>query len=47
MVEFAQDNGLTLMADHTYCYTPAALKIRDLIAEDALGEILFLAGCAP
>lgn len=42
MVEFAEAAGLTLMADHTYCYTPAALKIRELIAEDALGEILFI-----
>lgn len=42
MVEFAAAQGLTLMADHTYCYTPAALKIRELIAEDALGEILFI-----
>ncbi|MDJ0317161.1 Gfo/Idh/MocA family protein [Arthrobacter antibioticus] len=42
MVEFAETNSLTLMADHTYCFTPAALKIRELIAEDALGEILFI-----
>lgn len=42
MVAAAADAGLTLMADHTYCYTPAALKIRELIAEDALGEILFI-----
>jgi predicted dehydrogenase len=42
MVEFADAAGLTLMADHTYCYPPAALKIRELIAEGALGEILFV-----
>ncbi|AIY03608.1 oxidoreductase domain-containing protein [Arthrobacter sp. PAMC 25486] len=42
MVEFAATAGLILMADHTYCYTPAALKIRELIAEDALGEVLFI-----
>lgn len=42
MVEFAEATGLTLMADHTYCYTPAALKIRELIAEDALGDVLFV-----
>ena len=34
--------GLVLMADHTYCYTPAALKIRELIQEGALGDILFV-----
>jgi len=42
MVERATEQGLVLMADHTYCYTPAVLKIRELIAEGALGDILFV-----
>ena len=42
MVETARDKGLVLMADHTYCYTPAVLKIRELIAAGELGEILFV-----
>ncbi|KJL43823.1 MULTISPECIES: Gfo/Idh/MocA family protein [Microbacterium] len=42
MVERAGENGLVLMADHTYCYTPAVLKIRELIEDGALGEILFV-----
>lgn len=42
MVRRARENGLVLMADHTYCYTPAVLKIRELIAEGALGDILFV-----
>ncbi|MFD4958797.1 Gfo/Idh/MocA family protein [Microbacterium sp. NPDC058389] len=42
MVARARANGLVLMADHTYCYTPAVLKMRELIAEGALGEILFV-----
>ena len=42
MVGRAADAGLVLMADHTYCYTPAVLKMRELIAEGALGEILFI-----
>ncbi len=42
MVRAAAERGLVLMADHTYCYTPAVLKIRELIAEGALGEILFI-----
>jgi predicted dehydrogenase len=41
MLREAESRGLVLMADHTYCYTPAALKIRELIQEGALGEILF------
>jgi len=42
MVQEAASRKLTLMADHTYCYTPAVLKIRELIAEGALGDILFI-----
>lgn len=42
MVARAAERGLVLMADHTYCYTPAVLKIRDLIAEGFLGDILFV-----
>lgn len=42
MVREAAANNLVLMADHTYCYTPAVLKIRELIAEEALGDILFI-----
>ncbi|MFE6735654.1 Gfo/Idh/MocA family protein [Microbacterium sp. NPDC057650] len=42
MVEAAKANGLVLMADHTYCYTPAVLKIRELIAAGELGDILFV-----
>ena len=42
MVDTASASGLVLMADHTYCYTPAVLKIRELVAEGALGDILFI-----
>lgn len=42
MVQMAEDAGLILMADHTYCYTPAVLKIRELVAAGELGEILFI-----
>ncbi|MGO4105344.1 Gfo/Idh/MocA family protein [Leifsonia sp. YAF41] len=42
MVRAAAERGLVLMADHTYCYTPAVQKIRELIAEGALGDILFI-----
>jgi len=42
MVDAASASGLVLMADHTYCYTPAVLKIRELIEEGALGDILFV-----
>ena len=42
MVRTAQERGLVLMADHTYCYTPAVLKIRELVADGSLGDILFV-----
>src|SRR4051812_34708622 len=42
MVALAQECGLSLMADHTYCYTPAVQKMRELVAEGALGELLFV-----
>ncbi|NQX28588.1 Gfo/Idh/MocA family oxidoreductase [Microbacteriaceae bacterium VKM Ac-2854] len=42
MVERARDAGLVLMADHTYCYTPAVLKMRELIGDGSLGEVLFI-----
>jgi predicted dehydrogenase len=42
MVCEAEQNGLVLMADHTYCYTPAVAKIRELVADGALGDILFI-----
>ena len=42
MVRAAADAGTILMADHTYCYTPAVLKIRELLQADELGEILYI-----
>ncbi|WP_081998531.1 Gfo/Idh/MocA family protein [Sinomonas humi] len=42
MVATAEDKGLVLMADHTYCYTPAVQKMRELLLEGELGEILYI-----
>ena len=42
MLDLAAQHGLVLMADHTYCYTPVVQKIRELVADGALGEILFV-----
>lgn len=42
MVARAAELGLVLMADHTYCYTPAVLKIREIIVDGGLGDILFV-----
>lgn len=42
MVAAARAEGLVLMTDHTYCYTPVVQKIRELVASGTLGEILFV-----
>jgi len=41
LVQLADDRDLVLMCDHTYCYTPAVLKIRDLVAGGDLGDIQY------
>jgi predicted dehydrogenase len=42
LVEEADRRSLTLMCDHTYCYTPAVTKIRELISAGDLGELHFI-----
>ena len=41
LMDEADRRGLTLMVDHTFLYTPAVQKIRELIAEDELGDIYY------
>jgi predicted dehydrogenase len=41
LVQLADRNGVVLMCDHTYCYTPAVQKIRELLHEGALGDVQF------
>jgi len=42
LVAAAEDRGLVLMCDHTYCYTPAVLKIRELVESGELGEVQYV-----
>ncbi|BBH68041.1 oxidoreductase [Actinoplanes sp. OR16] len=42
LVEEADRRGLTLMCDHTYCYQPAVLRIRELVHAGELGDLHFL-----
>ncbi|WP_374458210.1 Gfo/Idh/MocA family protein [Nocardioides sp.] len=42
MVELAEQRGLVLMTDHTYCYTPAVQKMRELVVSGELGDIHFV-----
>jgi predicted dehydrogenase len=42
LVDAAQARGVVLMCDHTYCYTPAVQRIRDLVRGDVLGDLQFI-----
>ncbi len=40
--ELADQRGLVIMPGHTFLYSPAVNKVRDLINEDAVGEVYFV-----
>lgn len=42
LLQAAADNGVVLMCDHTYCYTPAVRRISQLVAAGELGEIQYV-----
>jgi predicted dehydrogenase len=42
LLELAERSGLVLMCDHTYCYTPAVQRIRELIRGGEIGEVQFI-----
>jgi predicted dehydrogenase len=42
LIDTAQANGLVLMPGHTFVYSPAVNKVRDLIRSDELGEVYFV-----
>lgn len=42
MAAVADEEGLVLMCDHTYCYTPAVRFIRSAVASGDLGDIEFI-----
>jgi predicted dehydrogenase len=44
LIEEAERRHLTVMVDHTFLYTPAVQKIRELIAEGGLGDIYYYNG---
>jgi predicted dehydrogenase len=41
LVRLAEQRGLVLMCDHTYCYTPAVMKIREVVQSGVLGDLQF------
>lgn len=42
MIQAADRAGLTLMVDHTYCYTPAVQYIHETVGRGVLGHILYV-----
>jgi predicted dehydrogenase len=42
LAALARASGLVLMCDHTYCYTPAVMRIRELIRGGHIGDIQFI-----
>jgi len=44
LIEEATSRSLILMVDHTFLYTPAIQKIRELISNEVLGEIYYYNG---
>lgn len=42
LVEMAERLGLVLMCDHTYCYTPAVRRIRELTHDGTTGPIHYV-----
>jgi predicted dehydrogenase len=42
LVEAAESRGLTLMLDHTFCYTPAVRHLRELVRGGEIGTVQYL-----
>lgn len=42
LIALAAQRGLTLMCDHTFCYTPVVSRLRDDVDSGALGAIQFV-----
>ena len=41
LIEIATQKGLTLMVDHTFVYTGAVRKMKEIVASGALGDLLY------
>jgi predicted dehydrogenase len=41
LIELAERNGLTLMVDHTFVYTGAVRKIKEIVDSGDLGDLLY------
>lgn len=41
LIDLAETNGLTLMVDHTFIYTGAVRKMKELVSSGELGDLLY------
>ena len=41
IVQAAEEPGVVLQCDHTFCYTPAVQAIREMVARHELGDLLY------
>ncbi|MDR3032223.1 MAG: Gfo/Idh/MocA family oxidoreductase [Kitasatospora sp.] len=41
LVALAEERGLVLMCDHTFCYTPVVRRIRELVHGGEIGDVQF------
>jgi predicted dehydrogenase len=41
LVEEAQKRGLVLMVDHTFLYSPAVRRLKELVADGSLGDVYY------
>ncbi len=42
LVTLARESRLVLMCDHTYCYTPAVRRLREIVRGGGIGDIQFV-----
>ena len=42
LVRLAEDRGLTLMLDHTFCYTPVVARLRELVRSEHMGDLRYV-----
>jgi predicted dehydrogenase len=42
LVNLARESQLVLMCDHTYCYTPAVRRVREIVRGGEIGDIQFV-----
>ncbi|HSV66364.1 MAG TPA: Gfo/Idh/MocA family oxidoreductase [Mycobacteriales bacterium] len=42
LVSTAAERGMVLMLDHTYCYTPAVQRLREIVRNGELGDLQYI-----